>query len=57
MPEKLTRKEVETACDNLKQALIDYIELDEKSEKISLLKAKAQKNLSMCRDEVRALRI
>jgi len=55
--EKLTRKDVEMACENLKAALIAMIELDEKDEKIQLLKIRARKSLLMARDDVYSLRV
>lgn len=57
MPEKLSKKEVESLCQELQSALMENIELDEKMQNIKILQAKAQKRLSLARDAVHFIRI
>lgn len=52
-----TKQDIETALDELKAALMEYLKASEAEVEIKLKKMKAQKRLTMARDEVRALTI
>ena len=53
---KVTSKDIETACEELKQALLATIAIDEKEEQVKLLKIKAHDRLLRAREEIRNLK-
>ena len=53
---KLTKEEVKLACDELSEALLETISLDEKAEDIKLKQAKARYRLQKARENVRELK-
>ena len=55
--EKITRKEIEDACEELKSSLISSIELDEKEQNVKLQQTKNHHRLLLAKDSVRALKI
>lgn len=55
--ETLTIKDVETACKELQEALVETISLDKASDKIKIQQAKARKRLQIARDIVYHLKI
>lgn len=55
--EHLTKKDVEEACNELKDALLETISLDKQVQDIKLKQNKAQKRLSLAREVVRSLKI
>lgn len=57
MPEKITKKQIEEACKNLQETLIESIELDEKEQNIKLKQTANHHKLLLAKDEVRNLKI
>lgn len=55
--EKTSKQEIEKACQELKDALFQAVELDEKLTNLKILQTKAQKRLSLARDAVHFIRI
>lgn len=55
--EKLNKENVISACEELKGALIETIELDEKEQGIKLLQIKARNRLMMARDTIHSLKL
>jgi len=55
--DKITKTEVQKACEELSNALIETIELDEKQQDIKLKQAKARKRLQLARDVVHNLKL
>lgn len=55
--QSLTKESIEQACEELKQALIETVELDKKSQDIKIKQAKAQKRLSLARDIIHSLKL
>jgi hypothetical protein len=55
--EKLTRREIEEACNELQNALFEFLDLDEKETHIKLAKEKAHYRLNKAIDEVRELQV
>jgi hypothetical protein len=55
--DKITKKDVETATEELKLSLLEAIELDEKMLDIKLRQAKAHKRLQLARDIISNIRI
>lgn len=51
-----TVKEIEEAISEYKAAMLEAIELDNKSKDISIKMIKSHKRISLARDEIRALR-
>lgn len=52
-----TKEEIERKTEELKNAYLEFLELDEQDTKIKIKKAKAQKRLSLARDEISSLRL
>lgn len=55
--EKLTIKQVEEACKELQEALVETVTLDKKAEDIKMQQAKARKRLQMARDVIYHLKL
>lgn len=55
--QKITKKEIEDAYEELKLASIAILEIDEKVEKVQLERQKARKRLSLARDAVYGLKL
>ncbi len=53
----MTKKEIIEATTELQNALLEFIELSAKEDELKIAKQKAQKRLSMARDQVRSLKI
>ena len=48
---------IEKACEELKQALLETVNLDQQAQDIKLLQIKAQKRLSLARDIVHNIKL
>lgn len=57
MTSKLTKQEIENAFEDLKQASLALLDIDDKVERVELERQKVRKRLSMARDVVYGLRI
>ena len=51
-----TIQEIESAVSEYREAMLEAIELDRKSDQIARLKTKSHKRISLARDELRAVR-
>ena len=54
---KPTTKEIESALTELKESMLEAVSLDEKEEKIKLLRQANHKRLCLAREAVRSLRL
>ena len=54
---KPTKKEIEDAAQELLDAMLEYRSAEEEEDKAKLKKVRAQKRLSMAREEIRAINI